>query len=335
MIETSNKRDARPRSRAGWTRQRLEARQEGPPPRPDNDRPRWGRLGTTLGLVGLTAVTSWVVASISVWLVPVYVGAMVLIFAAPRKDPPKPVDGTEAAEASPVEDAFASQSLEARTSESDEPAAEPPASVAETEAPAEAPPKPRKRRVRARKSAKKGTEAPEGASESGRVTWVRVGPGKFVRSIVPVAEVVGPPAPGSEPEPEAASPLVDQSDAPAPEPAPIADEPPPEAESAPELDPDGDASRQVWISSGDPEPLDEVSEETVSPDPPEAVPFAGLDVSETAAEPPILGESPGAVASDYEAPSFDPAPLHADEADGPTSSASPDSPYHPARSDSL
>lgn len=293
MIETSNRRDARPRSRTGWTRQRLDARPEAPPPpRFGFDRARWGRLGATLGLVGLTAVTSWVVASISVWLVPVYVGAMVLIFAAPRKNPTKPADETEAGESSSVEDPIAAEPIEMKTDAVDEPATEPPA----PEASAEAPPKPRKRRVRARKSAKKGADAAEIAAESGRVTWVRVGPGKFVRSVAPVVEFVGPPAPETEPE-------VAQE----PEPAPIADDPTP----APELGSDEEAGQDSWMNSEDPAPSVEYDHgsEIASPDASE------IAVEEYDDAPSDFGESLQAAASDLEADHDEVEPAHPPQAD--------------------
>ena len=40
-------------------------------------------------LAGLLGITSWVVASVSTWLVPVYVTAMVFIFVSPRVEPPE------------------------------------------------------------------------------------------------------------------------------------------------------------------------------------------------------------------------------------------------------
>lgn len=307
MIETSNRRDARPRSRTGWTRQRLDARREEPPPRPGFDRARWGRRGATLGLVGLTAVTSWVVASISVWLVPVYVGAMVLIFAAPRKNPTKPADETEADESSSVEDPIAGESVEMNTGAVDDLDAEPSVPVAEIEAPAETPPKPRKRKVRARKSAKKGTDPAEIASELGRVTWVRVGPGKFVRSVVPVVEFVGPPAPETGPEPE---------------PAPSADDPPP----APGLGSNEVPSQDPWMNPEGPEtPAEDLGEAVgLVAEYGHESEFAGPDASETAAEdydgaPPDFGESLEAAASDFEADRDEVGPSDPRQAEADTS----------------
>jgi len=320
LIETSNRRKTRPRLRAGQTRESLDARREEPPPRLDLDRARWRKLSGTLGLVGLTAVTSWVVSSISVWLVPVYVGAMVLIFAVPRTNRPKPARTDEPGESSPGEDPIASASVEVRVNE------EPPSPVAETEAADETPPKPRKRRVRARKSAKKGAEALNDASALGQVTWVRVGPGKFVRSVVPVAEFVGPPAPeagsdasattATEPEPEpavepdvesvgeagagdrdglAVPASVEELSLPQVESPSIADD----SQPAPGPGPDGEPRQDLWMNQDDPASFDEALEEIISPEPSEAAEveaaefaieyeheseFASLDVSESIAE---------------------------------------------------
>ena len=59
------------------------------PGAPAEEGTRPTRLGKTLGMVvlaGLLGLTSWVVASVSTWLVPVYVTAMALIFVIPRAD---------------------------------------------------------------------------------------------------------------------------------------------------------------------------------------------------------------------------------------------------------
>ena len=260
--------------------------------------------------MGLTVVTSWVVSSISVWLVPVYVGAMVLIFAVPRTNRPEsereePTD--ESGEASPVEDPLVSSSAEVN----EKAKADSPAPAVEAEAPSEPPPpKPRKRRVRARRTAKKGANAPDDASTTGRVTWVKVGPGKFVRSVVPVAEFVGPPAPDSisdEPPPaaeietDASTDAVPDFGAVAPEvgsegeagagdqgglsvPVPVAESLQPRAESpsisddshpAPEPGPDGEPCQDLLMNRDDQARFDEAPEEPVSSDPPEAADVAG------------------------------------------------------------
>jgi hypothetical protein len=59
---------------------------------PTEEGTRPTRLGKTLGMVmltGLLGLTSWVVASVSTWLVPVYVTVMVLIFVTPRPERPR------------------------------------------------------------------------------------------------------------------------------------------------------------------------------------------------------------------------------------------------------
>jgi len=171
-------------------------------PRADFGRPRWRKLSGAAGLAGLTAVTSWVVSSISVWLVPVYIGAMVLIFAFPRTNDPNPAREDESGEPMPDEQPPASSSVESKEPAKVDAPSPTPSPAAEAATPTEAaPPKPRKRRVRAKKTAK-GATALDDSFTAGRVTWVRVGPGKFVRSVIPVAEFVGPPAPASIAEPQ-------------------------------------------------------------------------------------------------------------------------------------
>src|SRR4051812_29441441 len=85
---TSSTPDAGPRARA----RRGQLRRHGPP-RPSADPgARRARLGRTAGMVvlaGLLGITSWVVASVSTWLVPVYVTVMVFIFVSPRVEPPE------------------------------------------------------------------------------------------------------------------------------------------------------------------------------------------------------------------------------------------------------
>ena len=62
------------------------------PGAPAEEGTRPTRLGKTLGMVvlaGLLGLTSWVIASVSTWLVPVYVTAMALIFVIPRAERPQ------------------------------------------------------------------------------------------------------------------------------------------------------------------------------------------------------------------------------------------------------
>lgn len=148
-----------------------------------------------LGLVALTALTSWVVARISIWLVPVYMSAMALIFAAPRTTRPKvaaspsegpATDPAEGDEPTAADDSQGPSSI----------AAESPTDV--SDAPGEPAPRPRKRRARARRSAK-GASA-EAIAAAAQVTWVRVGPGKFVRADVQDPGAEGPPSTESVPD---------------------------------------------------------------------------------------------------------------------------------------
>jgi len=144
-----------------------------------------------LGLVALMGLTTWAVASISTWLVPAYLSLMVLILAAPRgkrassaSEPRAGSSGVEVAElgrdpgtdrAAGVGDAYP-----AAEPDSDLPAGEATEALTSRPDPAGAgTAKPRRGRVRARKTAR---SAAESAPDSTSVTWIRVGPGKFVRA---------------------------------------------------------------------------------------------------------------------------------------------------------
>jgi hypothetical protein len=194
----------------------------------DLDRPRSANVPAIVGLVALTAVTSWVVARVSAWLVPVYMSAMVLIFAAPRTSRPK------AAATVPEGPSTAPGAGDEPTPEGDAtgPSAapvlvEPTAGVDDVAA---APPKPRKRRAKGRRSTKAAAAAAAaGAADpaAAQVTWIRVGPGKFVRADVQDPEAEGPPPPASPPEADASA-----GEIPADSPNP--DDGKPGAEDAPE-----------------------------------------------------------------------------------------------------
>jgi len=170
----------------------------------DLDRPRSGNVPAIVGLVALTAVTSWVVARVSVWLVPIYMSAMVLIFATPRTNRPK-------AEATvPEGPATAPDAGDQPTPDRD--ASGPSAAPAEVEPAAgvegvaAVSPKPRKRRAKGKrltKAAAAAAAAAEADPSAGQVTWIRVGPGKFVRADVQDPEAEGPPSPASPPEADA------------------------------------------------------------------------------------------------------------------------------------
>jgi hypothetical protein len=182
LNETSSKRGLRLSTTFKRSHDRLDASRSGPPSA-DLDRPRVGKVPAVLGLVALTAVTSWVVASISVWLVPVYMTAMVLIFAAPRAT--HPVAPAAASEAPAIEPVGGDEpTADADSGEAPGAAVESSASDAD-----EGIPKPRKRRGRRKRSAKLA----EADAAFAEVKWVRVGPGKFVRADVqdPATEATG------------------------------------------------------------------------------------------------------------------------------------------------
>ncbi|OJW26498.1 MAG: hypothetical protein BGO49_12265 [Planctomycetales bacterium 71-10] len=177
MNETSTQSRAEPRSRPD--RAHDGRRTPASPERAGSVRPGPGKVWGLVGLVALTAVTSLVVATISTWLVPAYMAAMALIFAAPR--PPRPAGGPstpEGSSAAPPEDAAPPRAddVEGTPVEGPEAADDPPAPA---EAVAPAPAKPRKRRAKAKRG--KAAQAAEATSEP---TWIRVGPGKFVRADV-------------------------------------------------------------------------------------------------------------------------------------------------------
>ncbi len=140
-----------------------------------------------LGIVVLAALmglTSWVVASISTWLVPVYVTAMVLIFVIPQVQhlgEPGP-----AGEPAGVSADRASEATSPASSGADSPGAttlgvdgSPEASAAGAKPPGSTTPKRRRTRGQGRKPVKPG---PEPAVTTSPAAWIRIGPGKFVRA---------------------------------------------------------------------------------------------------------------------------------------------------------
>jgi hypothetical protein len=137
-------------------------------------------------LAGLMGLTSWVVASVSTWLVPVYVTAMVLIFVIPRAQHPEDAERDGDNRALDVgEDGAARASGPASSSPDPTDAVIPlasgsaQASASTTDLSNSTAAKPRRARARARKPAKAGAEA---AVAPAPATWIRVGPGKFVRA---------------------------------------------------------------------------------------------------------------------------------------------------------
>ncbi len=147
---------------------------------------RRAELAKTLGIVVLAALmglTSWVVASVSTWLVPVYVTAMVLIFVMPQVqhlEEPDSVDeradsSTERASNSSRSTSSGLDSLGATTLEAE---GLPRASVTGAKPPGFTAVKRPHARGRVRKLVKPGTIASVATTPA---AWIRIGPGKFVR----------------------------------------------------------------------------------------------------------------------------------------------------------
>ncbi len=189
-----------------------------------------GRIWGLIGLVVLTAVTSLVVATISVWLVPVYMTAMVLIFAAPRS--PRPAAAATTPEASPAEspeDVAPPRADDVATTPARDAEAVADPAAADEQATA----KPRKRRAKAKRSRKSAQAAEAPATEP---TWIRVGPGKFVRADDVRAE---PPADAVPTIATAADPTIE-----------------PEATAAADVEPDADAWAAAATTPEDSRPVE-------------------------------------------------------------------------------
>jgi hypothetical protein len=192
----------------------------------------------------LVGLTTWVVASVSFWMAPAYLALMVLIFVMPIGRRPSKSETEPGAEPNCVGDTEIGQSPRvdrAAGAEDNRPAAELDSGLAADEAATEplgsipdsagtGGAKPKRGRARARKAAK---TAAEPVSDSPPVTWIRVGPGKFVRADatipaidqtqveeVAVAEAV--PATDAPTATATASPTAAASAAPLAEQAPLA-----------------------------------------------------------------------------------------------------------------
>ncbi len=171
-------------STASW---RTLLRRHHEPGKPANAGARRAELVRILGIVVLAVLvglTSWVVASISTWLVPVYVTAMVLIFVIPQVQhlgEPGPVG-----EPAGVSADRASEATSPASSGADSPGAttlgvdgSPEASATGAKPPGTPTPKRRRTRGQGRKPVKPG---PEPAVTTSPAAWIRIGPGKFVRA---------------------------------------------------------------------------------------------------------------------------------------------------------
>ncbi|MHB1560506.1 MAG: hypothetical protein ACYC61_23890, partial [Isosphaeraceae bacterium] len=187
------------------------------------ERRRIVRVGLAgLGLAGLLGATACAVASVSIWLVPAYLLLVVAILTAPRgprgstaapgslRRPvgigrshalaePGWVPGAdradEAGSPEPASDAGADP-VPPEIAGADADADSQPASLRVDPAESAVPTKPRRSRARSRKTAKPAVEP---VAEPAPVTWIRVGPGQYVRSD---AASQGPTPVPNEPVPE-------------------------------------------------------------------------------------------------------------------------------------
>ncbi len=176
-----------PKVRSSTAARRTPLRRHHEPGEPAGAGTRRAELVRTLGIVVLAALmglTSWVVASISTWLVPVYVTAMVLIFVMPQVqhlEEPGP-DGeqaevsTERASESSHPASFGPDSLGASALEAD---SSPGASASGAKLPGSTVAKRSHTRGRGRKPVRSGS-VPIVASIP--AAWIRIGPGKFIRA---------------------------------------------------------------------------------------------------------------------------------------------------------
>ena len=177
-----------PKVRSSTASRRTPFRRHHEPGEPATAGARRAELVKILGIVVLAAVlmglTSWVVASISTWLVPVYVTAMVLIFVIPQVQhlgEPEP-----AGKPAGVSADRASEATSPASSGADSPGAttlevdgSPEASATGAKPPGSPTPKRRRTRGQGRKPVKPG---PEPAVTISPAAWIRIGPGKFVRA---------------------------------------------------------------------------------------------------------------------------------------------------------
>jgi hypothetical protein len=189
-MATSRTPNARPRPAAKRLRDKVRAHLVSSPQAVAiGRRPRGAGVG--VGLVVLVGLTTWAVASVSVWMAPAYLALMVLIFVTPLARRPSKSAPEPGAEPICVGDTDIGQSPRGDRAEGaadNRPAAEPDSALAADPAATEplssipdsagsAGAKPKRGRARARKAVK---PAAEPAMDSSAVTWIRVGPGKFV-----------------------------------------------------------------------------------------------------------------------------------------------------------
>ncbi len=256
------------------------------PVRPADSGTRRQEPAYTVALVALAVLmglTSWAVASISVWMVPIYVTTMVLIFVVPR------AQGLhEPAPAFPADDGAAHQVPEANRlthPSADAPAPSTGARDGSFQAPSPGEPlpgvEPPKRRRSRGGSRKGGRAGPEPAAAPTTAAWIRVGPGKFVRADSHGQEL------SSGPEPHApfdALPALTEADGSLPGPA---DEPGPAAV------PPSEVLAPLPEDLREPELADEPERPAATPETAEVrEPETEPDSSMTAFDPQASGEWP-------------------------------------------
>ena len=176
-----------PKVRSSTASRRTSLRRHHEPGEPATAGARRAELVRTLGIVVLAALmglTSWVIASISTWMVPVYVTAMVLIFVIPQVQ--HLGEPEQASEPAGVSTDRASAATSPASSDPNSPGektlqvdgfAE--ASATGTKPPGSTTAKRRRPRGQGRKPVKTG---PEPAVTTAPAAWIRIGPGKFVRA---------------------------------------------------------------------------------------------------------------------------------------------------------
>ena len=193
LIATSRTPKARARPAGRWFRDHVRAHLvSGTPASADGRRPRATWAG--LGLVVLVVLTTCAVAWVSVWWVPAYLALMVLIFVTPqgRCQPARASEPGEESAGVVLTDlgnsaanrscgrGWITTTSSPSWSQVQQPASRPPNQrVSALDSASSGTAKPRRGRGRARKAAK---TAAEPAPDSAPVTWIRVGPGKFVRA---------------------------------------------------------------------------------------------------------------------------------------------------------
>ncbi len=266
LIATSGTPNTRPRPAARWARAGV-PKPSGSAPRTAADRRRLPAILLGMGLVTLMGLTTWAVASVSIWLVPAYLSLMILIFAAPgagrAKSPAtEPTAGSSDADVAP-------SGQEMGADRADEmgpthPVTEPSPDILTGEAaessttrldpagPAIA--RPKRSRARSRKAAKATAEP---APDSSAVTWIRVGPGQFVRAD---ASIQGPSQATADEIAPGAIPATEE---------------PPSVTPAPELVPDANSmidGLTTVPSATPPMTTLEVSADPIPHDPPESSP---------------------------------------------------------------